>query len=96
MRRAGPDRLILFAGQAKSIDRAAGPAHPRWSEALALGANELDVYLAPGSRTERLLVLDRVLKRYLPPLNPETDALALAAAASSDRRVNPAPRAHRR
>lgn len=69
VRRAGADRMMLYAGEAEDISRAAGPAHRNWPAALNLGMSELHVCTRPRDRLERLLVLDRVVRRCLPLLN---------------------------
>ena len=51
---SGP--LLLFAGQAEDLSREAGPAHPRWEEALHLGMDELHVHFPVPRRIDRLLL----------------------------------------
>jgi hypothetical protein len=83
VRRLGPERVLLFAGEAEDISASAGPMHPAWCDALRLGLNELHLFTRPRDRLERLLVLDRVVRRCVPLLNlvadvPQTQERAAA------------------
>jgi hypothetical protein len=69
VRRCGAERVLLYAGEAEDLSAAAGPAHPAWAEALRLGMSEVHLFTRPRDRLERLLVLDRVVRRCLPILN---------------------------
>lgn len=69
VRRTDEDRLLLFIGHSELIANTADPAHPAWGDALALGMNELHVFTKARDRTERLMVLHRVVRRCTPLLN---------------------------
>lgn len=69
VRRCGDDRTALYIDHSDYVARDADPSHRVWSDALALGMNELHVFTRPRDRVERLLVLDRVVRRCLPLLN---------------------------
>ena len=68
-RDGGSGALLLFAGQAEDLSREAGPAHPRWEEALQLGMNELHAHFPVPRRVDRLELLARVVRRTQPILN---------------------------
>ena len=65
--RDGP--LLLFAGEAEDLAQAAGPGHPKWSEALLLGMDELHVRVPIERRIDRLQLLSRIVAREQPLLN---------------------------
>jgi hypothetical protein len=65
----GDERVLLFVDQAEIIASAAGPSHPCWDQALALGMNELHVCLRARQRIDRLLLRHHLIKRAEPLLN---------------------------
>lgn len=62
-------RTLLFVGETDCIARTVDASHPQWAAASRLGMDELHVFLQPRGRLERLLVLDRVIRRCEPLLN---------------------------
>ena len=79
VRRDGERGVVLFAGEADDIARAAGPHHAAWQPALALGFNELCVALSGGERLDRLQLLARIIRAEAPALNAEGPTLERAA-----------------
>jgi hypothetical protein len=69
VRRSGEDAVLLYVDHADSVAGAAYPGHPRWAEALRLGMNELHLCRAARERMDRLLVVDRLVRRCAPLLN---------------------------
>lgn len=67
-------RLMLFAGQADNLAVEAGPAHPRWAEALRLGMIELHLRFPLAQRVDRLQLLSRVVRHVQPILNVVDEA----------------------
>ena len=75
--RHGP--LLLFAGEAEDLAQSARPGHPRWSESLALGMDELHVRFPIERRIDRLQLLARIVTREQPLLNVVDDPPPAAA-----------------
>lgn len=74
MRRSGPgERTLLYVDHADSIAAAAYSGHPLWADALRLGLNELHLCRAARERVDRLLVVDRLVRRCHPLLNALAD-----------------------
>lgn len=69
VRRSGAEALLLYVGHADSIAAAAYPGHPNWAEAMRLGMNELHLCRPARERMDRLLVVDRLVRRCGPLLN---------------------------
>ena len=67
-------RLMLFAGQADNLAAEAGPAHPRWVEAMRLGMTELHLHLPLPRRADRLGLLSRAVRHVQPILNVVDEA----------------------
>ncbi len=69
--RRGPDevRTMLWVDHADPISAIAGPGHPQWTAAMALGMNELHVALQARLRIDRLILKGELIKRLSPPLN---------------------------
>ena len=80
--RRGPDgsRSLLYVDQADDISVVAGPGHPQWAAALALGMNELHVALQASLRLDRLILRGELIKRLAPGLNETDDAREAPAA----------------
>ena len=72
--------LILFAGEAEDLAQTAGPGHRLWSEALALGLNELHVHFPVPRRIDRVQLVSRIVRHLQPVLNVIDDATPLRAA----------------
>ena len=87
VRRGVAERVMLYAGEADCISAVAGPGHPEWAAALALGLTELHVFIRPRERIERLLVLDRVVRRCLPILNLVEPGSADGGQRSANQRI---------
>ena len=80
--RRAPDgsRSLLYVDHADDIAMVAGPGHPQWTAALALGMNELHVALQARLRLDRLILRGELIKRLSPGLN-QADAANAAEAA---------------
>ena len=72
--RDGP--LLLFAGEGVELAQVAGPGHPKWSEALSLGLDELHVSFPIPRRVDRLQLLARIVAREQPLLNVVDEQVA--------------------
>ena len=77
--RDGAKLTLIFAGEAQDIAREAGPHHPVWSRALALGLNEVHVCIGAPERIDRLQLLSRVVRAEAPVLSSEEASAARAA-----------------
>lgn len=75
--RDGP--LLLFAGEGEDLAQVAGPSHPKWSEALTLGLDELHVSFPIPRRIDRLQLLARIVAREQPLLNVVDEQVPPAA-----------------
>jgi hypothetical protein len=67
----GETRALLFAGYAASVAQSTGPGHAAWHDAMALGMNEVHVFLGPPERLDGLQLAARVVRHTRPPLNPQ-------------------------
>jgi hypothetical protein len=77
---------ILYIGQAASLAKRLGPAHPLWSEAARRGMNEVHIHLLARTEAQRLSVEQYLKSRYFTPLNRGALANALATFAQGTRR----------
>jgi hypothetical protein len=60
---------LLFLDHADAINEEAGPGHPRWSEAISLGMNEVHICLKAKARIDRLQLRSHIIRRVQPLLN---------------------------
>lgn len=68
-REACGDRVLLWVEHSDCVSQAAGPAHPRWVDALGLGMNELHVCLEAQRRVDGLQLRAHLIRRAEPLLN---------------------------
>ena len=78
-REASGGRLLLWVEHSACIAQSAGPSHPRWGDALALGMNELHVCLQAQRRIDGLQLRAHLIRRTEPLLNVLEDAHPAAA-----------------
>ena len=83
--RDGP--LLLFADQTSDLAQAAGPGHPKWSEALSLGMDELHVCFPIERRIDRLQLLSRIVTREQPLLNLVDEPMSTSSSGWRPRRA---------
>lgn len=69
--RDGAQLKLIFAGEAQDIAREVGPHHPAWSQALALGLNEIHVCIGAPERIDRLQLLSRMVRAEGPTLGDQ-------------------------
>ncbi len=72
-RNGDAERTLLYVDHTDSIAGAAYAGHPLWADALRLGMNELHLCRAARERMDRLLVVDRLVRRCHPLLNVLAD-----------------------
>ena len=70
------ERTLLYVDHADCIANFAYSGHPQWPDALRLGMNELHLCRAARERIDRLLVVDRLVRRCHPLLNVLEEARA--------------------
>lgn len=74
-RESNGSRTILYIGEAEDIAQRLGPEHEHWSDALALGMNEVHVHLLAKSKSDRLSVETMLRNCVATPLNRQSPTL---------------------